>query len=313
MLSSIFNIVILIASLALLVFSSKHFAKASEKIGNAFGVPQFLIGAILVAVGTSAPELFTSIFAAINNVGTVVSANVVGSNIANILLGIGFAGLVASHITFNKEENASDLHFLIATTAILVMTLADGEFTKIEALAMFLSYFMYIVHCFKSQGVFASIYSKIKSYSAFDKNILLVFALSLGAILVSAHFTIESLLNISEQIGLAPAAISATIVAIGTSLPEIAVAISAARAKNYGLALGDIVGSNIFNSTMVMAIPSLFGTLTVHSTILSFGLPMLIISTGLLTFSVLTEKISSKESSLYIILFMLFAGKLFTN
>jgi cation:H+ antiporter len=310
----ILNIFVLVLALVLLGQSAKWFTLSSQRVGRALGIPQFVLGVTVVAMGTSAPELFTSIFANLRDAGSVVSANVLGSNIVNILLGIGLPALFAGSYVFKKDLVRLELPMLLSVTAILVVTLYDGTFTRGEALLMLGVYAITMLASIRAKDtLLASVSTRVGSWVKMDRRDLFICVGALILLLISSKFTVDSLLNLSELLRIAPAAMAATIVALGTSLPEIAVAISAARQKNYDLALGEVIGSNIFNATVVMAVPTLFGALTVNGSILTLGLPMLIIATGLLAFSAIERKIFAHEGLLYVVLFVLFAGKLFTN
>ena len=135
--------------------------------------------------------------------------------------------------------------------------------------------------------------------------------LSTVGIYFGAHYTIESIINLSEILNLAPAAIAISAVAIGTSLPELLVSIQAARKKNYEMVLGNVIGSNILNATIVMAVPSFITTLYISQEVITTAIPFLVIATLLLTFSGIERKIFSFEGALFGIIYFVFIGQLF--
>lgn len=326
---------IFVAALALLIKSADYFTAFSERIGKILGVPQFIIGVSIVALGTSLPELMTSIIATLDGYSSIVTANVVGSNIANILLVIGVGALVAKTLTIEKSLIKLDLPLLVGITALLVVLILDGNFYWYEGLILIAAYGVYI-----SYNIYEHKQSKLSKLGEAAKEVveaveeavdeekkeeakktketekiswklILFILLSSVGIYFGARYTIESIIKLSELLNLAPAAIAISAVAIGTSLPELLVSIQAARRKNHEMVLGNVIGSNILNSTIIMGIPSFIGTLYVSEEVISIAIPFLIIATLLLTFSGIERKIFSFEGALYGILYFVFIGQLF--
>lgn len=311
-----------IVSLAVLIKSADIFTDSSEKLGLALGIPQFIIGVSIVALGTSLPELVTSVLATIQGYSSIASANVVGSNIANILLVAGIPAIMAKKLVFEKNLIKLDLPILFAVTAILIVTIYDGSFTLAEGLILLLTYCVYIAYNFSENRKNRVLELEKKLEKKVEEAIhplrrgnnskfLLFIFLSAIGVFVGSKFTIDSIINLSELLNLAPSAIAISAVAIGTSLPELMVGISAARKKNFEMIIGNVIGSNIFNATVVMAFSSFFGTLNVTSDVLTIALPYLMIATILFTFSGIERKIYSFEGALYGILYFLFIGQLF--
>ncbi|MFT7184196.1 MAG: cation:H+ antiporter [Oceanicoccus sp.] len=311
-----------IASLAVLIKAADIFTDNSQKLGLALGIPQFIIGVSIVALGTSLPELVTSVLSTIQGYSSITTANVVGSNIANILLVIGIPAIMAKKLVFEKNLIKLDLPILFAVTSILIVTIYDGTFTFAEGLILMLTYCVYIAYNFSEhrqnkvmllekkieQKVDEAIHSKKKENHS--KMLLFIFLSALG-VFVGSKYTIDSIINLSELLNLAPSAIAISAVAIGTSLPELMVGISAAKKKNFELIIGNVIGSNIFNATVVMSAASFFGPLNVTSDVLTIAVPYLIIATILFTFSGIERKVFSFEGALYGILYFLFIGQLF--
>lgn len=308
--------VIFIVSLAVLVKSADHFTTYSEKIGKVLGVPQFIIGVSIVALGTSLPELMTSILATVRSYSSIVAANVVGSNIANILLVLGVTSIFAKEISVEKSLIRLDLPLLAATTALLIVMLYDGNFTAAEGVIMLGTYLVYILYNYQEhkRSKLEQLESKLEDTvkpEKVDAKLVIFIILSALGIYLGADYTIQSIVNLSEILNLAPAAIAISAVAIGTSLPELLVSIQAARKKNFELVLGNIFGSNILNATIVMAIPSFISTLHVSMEVITIAIPFLTIATLLLMFSGIDKKVLFFEGALYSILYFVFMGQLF--
>jgi len=311
-----------IAALAVLIKASDVFTDNSEKLGKLLGIPQFIIGISIVALGTSLPELVTSVLATIQGYSSIVTANVVGSNIANILLVTGISALVVKRLVVEKNLIKLDLPILFAITAILLVTIYDGSFNFMEGIILMLAYLVYIAYNFSEhrQHKLRELEKKLEKkvdevihpeHKENNAKLLLFIFLSALFVFLGAKFTIDSIVNISELLNLAPSAIAISAVAIGTSLPELMVGISAAKKKNYEMVIGNVIGSNIFNATVVMSMASFFGELNVTSDVLTIAIPYLIIATILFTFSGIERKVFSFEGALYGILYFLFMGQLF--
>lgn len=313
------QIVIFIAALAVLIKAADVFTDNSEKLGKILGIPQFIIGISIVAMGTSLPELVTSVLANIGGYSSIVAANVVGSNIANILLILGITALFAREMVVKKNLIKLDLPILFAITAILIVTIYDGSFTFFEGVLMMLAYIVYLMYNYsehqqsKIEALEGRIEQKVEGtiYPRANAKLLLLLFISCLFVFLGAKYTIDSIINISALINLAPSAIAVSAVAVGTSLPELMVGIAAAKKKNFEMVIGNVIGSNIFNATVVMAVASFFGTLNVTSDVLTIAVPFLIISTILFTFSGIERKVFSFEGALYGILYILFIGQLF--
>lgn len=308
----------LIFAVALLVLikSADIFTDYSEKLGKIVGIPQFIIGVTIVALGTSLPELMTSIIATLKNESAIVSANVVGSNIANILLVGGLASIWAGTIVVKKSLIKIDLPLLIAITALLITTLWDGRFSIFEGIIMLITYIVYIAYNFNEHNTAKEKLSDMAKHPLEKKEKLrvkipLIIGLSAVGIYFGAAFTIQSVTEISSIFKISSAVIAVTAIAIGTSLPELLVSYKAVKKKNYELVVGNIIGSNIFNSTIVMAIPAFISPLYIESSIINIAVPFLIIATILFAFSGIERKLYSFEGAIYGLIYIVFIGQLF--
>lgn len=309
----------MIISLVVLIKAADYFTTYSEKAGIALGVSQFIIGATIVSLGTSMPELVTSTIATIQGQSEIVSGNVIGSNITNILLVVGLAAFISGNALYNRKLSENlDIPILVCITAILFISIRDGSFTLIEAIIMIMAYIIYtgyLIHSHKSEKDIEAQVKEIKKEMPSKKlhwNIPVIILISAVFIAIGANWTVESIVKISGILNIGTAVIAGSVIAIGTSLPELVVSVQAARKKQAGMVLGNIFGSNIFNSTMVMGIPALFGTLVVPDVMLSVGVVFLITATAFLIFSSLSKHISLFEGGLYLLVYVYFLKELLT-
>jgi cation:H+ antiporter len=254
----IFSLAIL-AGLTLLVLSADRFVAGSAAIANNFGVPHIIIGVTIVSLGTSAPEIIVAIFAALDDKIEIAMGNAIGSNIANIGLVLGITALIAP-ISISKRlitnENLIMLGAAIAAGLVLFNYIIGfvESLSLVMCLAVFLAW-IYIQHK-RSNG----------SDDEFEENIpidmtntkaLVLFVLGLAVLIGSARLLVWGAVGIANQYAISEAVIGATIIAIGTSLPELAASVASALKKHHDIAIGNILGSNIFNLLAVLAVPGL--------------------------------------------------------
>jgi cation:H+ antiporter len=312
---------IFIVALGVLIKSSDYFTESAEKIGIHFGIPAFIVGVTIVAFGTSLPELVSSLIAVFAGSSEIVAANVIGSNIANILLVLGIAGIIAKKFTISHEIESVDLPLLVASSFLLLMMCLDGKFTFGEGVIMLLGIVLYISYAIsmhrENTAEEAIIEKKAKkeklSFSTWGILVTSVFFIFIGA-----KYTIDSVIVISDMLDIGKDIIAVIAVALGTSLPELMVTVSAARKGNVEMAVGNVLGSNIFNSFMVMGIPALFapwfvseGYLSVSSELISFALPIMIIATLLYVFMTRDKKITQWEGWTLILVYVFFVFSTF--
>ncbi len=287
----------------MLVFASDKFIGAAEIIGRSFGISSFIIGVTILAFGTSLPELSTSIFAVINGESDIVLGNVVGSNITNILLVLGLSVVFTKTLNLDYDVMDVDMPLLFLSAFLLWFALRDGEFTLFEALLFIGAFAVFLINSIKNSPKGDSERPKAATR---DYITLLITGI---LVYFGAEYTVKSLSQIATGIGIPASIISVTALALGTSLPEIVVSISATRRGDHAMAMGNILGSNIFNTYAVMAIPSFFGTLIVPQEILSFHLPFMIVVTALMGIICLSKKISRWEGVMLLIFYAFFIGE----
>jgi cation:H+ antiporter len=275
-----------VVSLATLVMASDRFVRVSEVIGLALGVSPFVIGVTLVAFGTSLPELASSIAAVLTGNSEIVVGNVVGSNVTNILLVLGLTAVVGGQINLSKWVIDVEIPLLVASALLLWLTLYDGKLALFEALILVSGIIIFLFNAIQDKPTTRSDVHKagFKHYA--------VLVIAAGLIYAGAHFTILSIVQIALRTPLSPEVIALTGVALGTSLPEVAVSVAAARRGSAEMAVGNVLGSNIFNSFAVMGIPALIGELIIPDGIRNFSLPLMLGVTFLFGIVCLTPRIN---------------------
>jgi cation:H+ antiporter len=307
---------IFVISLFVLIKSSDYFTGYAEKIGTFFRLPPFIVGVTIVAIGTSLPELVSSILAVLRNSSEIVVANVIGSNIANIFLILGIAAIMSKKIKIVYELVHVDLPLLVGSAFLFAAMIWDGVFTLPEALISILGIIIYFAYTINTEKKHKDVEIRkemkgqlnVKNHMFKNWAVLVVSGIF---IYFGAKYTIESIIALSGILNIGKEIIAVSAVALGTSLPELAVSVVAARKGKPEIAVGNILGSNIFNTFAVMGIPALFGTLIIPSGIIAFSLPMMLMAT-LLFFFMTQEKVVTKwEGYLLILFYVFFIGKVF--
>lgn len=293
-------IVIFLASLTLLLVAADKFVDAAERVGLAFGIPSFIVGVTIVAVGTSLPELATSLASIASGTSEIVTANVVGSNITNILLVLGATAVVGKGIRLDYDVMNTDMTQLLASAFLMYFMLSDGVLSTLEAIIMVTALIVFLANSFTGEKEDASQRPHLR---IIDFGII---ALASVFVILGAKYTIYGLENIASIMEIPPDIIAVTAVALGTSLPEVVVSITAARKGKHAMAVGNVLGSNIFNTYAVMGICGVVGSLTIPETAIAFSLPFMVVVTGLFAISCITKTITKYEGWLFLLIYTYF-------
>ncbi|HQU72532.1 MAG TPA: calcium/sodium antiporter [Calditrichia bacterium] len=306
--SLLFWSAILILSLAVLIKASDHFTGAAEKIGLMAGISPFVVGVTIVSIGTSLPELISSLLAVYENASEIVAGNVIGSNIANIFLILAAGAIMAKKLEIKRNLISVDLPLLVASAVFTVITTMDGEFSRGEAVLSVLCLAVFFAYLVSSGRVPAT---AGEPGSKMETRPFVVVLVSAIFIFLGAKFTIDAVVEISEILDLGKELVAVSAVALGTSLPELAVTYSAVKKGNPEIVIGNVLGSNIFNTYAVLGIPGLFGALAVPVTLVKVGLPVLIGATVLFLVVTVDRKVTQWEGWVFLLLYAFFIGKIF--
>ena len=304
---------VFIVSMIVLYKSSDLFISSSEKVGRVLRIPDFIIGVTIFSVGTSLPELLTSIVAMYSRQPEIVIGNVVGSNITNIFLGLGLLPVVVGFFVIGKKLISTDLPILVGSTFLLVVTCYDGKFTPIEALFCLAGLGIYIAYAMKEHREFKKQNGELsENNEKLKAKTVVKLLLSCLFLWLGAELTIDSLTKISEITRIGTEVVSASALALGTSLPEIITSIMVIRQGKIDIAVGTILGSNIFNAFGIMGITGLMGTILVPANMFPFGIGMLVLATLLSFFITLDQEITVWEGCLLIVFYVIYVGKLYS-
>ena len=300
---------IFVVSLATLLKASDWFVDSAESIGLSMGISPFIIGVTIVAFGTSLPELATSIASVFAGESEIVIGNVVGSNITNIALVLGLTAVVVKNIEIENDLWLIDMTFLWASAFLLWFVLYDLSLNVFECILLLMGLGLFLTYSFKS-GRAAGDKEDNPKAKARDYLFLL-----LGGVLVylGADYTIYAITKISALLSIPSKLIALSAVAIGTSLPEVVVSLSAARRGKASIAIGNVLGSNVFNTFIVMGVPGLLGNLVIPPDISAFYLPLMIVMTVLFGVMAFDRVITRWEGWILLLFYLLFMGHIFQS
>jgi len=310
-------IAVLIASLFFLIKSADYFTSYSEKIGLIFGLSSFIIGATIIAIGTSLPELVSSLFAIKAGEVTFVVDNIIGSNIANALLILGISSLVVKRgLKITTSLIDMDLPFFFMSMAVFVYFISDKVITTVEGLSLLVFFVIFVVFNITQEpepNDADELKDLEKSLNPHKKHLpkyILIIVISMITLTFSAKYLIDSILMLSSLLGITSSILTITVVAFGTSLPEIMTSVAAVRRGNHAMAVGNVLGSNTFNLLLIAGIPALITPLGITAATFSIGLPFLVIATFIAIFVMFDNQIKTWEGISMLFFYAIFIAKI---
>ena len=301
------DFVIFILSMAALIFGADFIINQSERIALRFNISEFIIGSTLIALGTSLPEMATSMAASLDNKADLAIANAVGSNIINITLVLGVVFLISKPFVSVRDFFAKDSLWALMPVFIFILMSLDGNIDRFDASLLFTLMFAYLLFLFRNakDDILQSVDEEFKKNFSWIKSSLLLM-LGFGMVVIGANFAIDSASNIATQFGVSQWLIGVVVIAFGTSLPELIVSISAARKGKVGMVIGNIIGSNLANTTMVIGGAAMVNTLTVNLEKYYFDIALLTIASIMLVYITANKLYSRPAGILLLILLALF-------
>lgn len=301
-------IIIFCVSLGVLIKASDYFILSGESIGLKLNISKFVIGATIMALGTSLPELASSLVAVFNNSSEIVAGNVIGSNIANILLILGISGLLYKEIHTSDKVVNVDLPVLLLSALVLALVSADGTFTRFDALLFIACMIAYLFYMSTYKNPIDEIDLE---ESDFSWKTPIILGLSVLFVYIGANYTVESIVKIATLLNVGTEIIAVTVVAVGTSLPELAVSLAALKKNKPDMMLGNIIGSNIYNTFGIMGLSGIFKGLVIPLSVYNYAIPVMCIASLSFLFLIFDKRINRKESIVFLSFYVLFILGLF--
>ena len=297
------SFVFLLIGIVLLYYGADWIVKSGAHIASQFQIPHFVIGLTLVAFGTSLPELVVSLKAALDGYSGIAIGNIVGSNIANVGLVLGISSTIFPiFIQFNLIKREIGIYFIVC--CILVLFMLDYRINQWEGLVLFLGIIVYTLWCIKSPVEKPEEVSD-KLHSTFGTWILLV--LGIIVLYLGSKSFVKGAINIAHLFKVDEVVIGMSIVAFGTSLPELATSVVAAFRRESAISMGNIIGSNLFNILSVLGLVSIIKPIDIPSGILTFEIPVMILfGLVLIPLSFMRQPVSRTSSVLLFIGYVIF-------
>ncbi len=313
------NSLLLLAGFAVLIYGADALVSGASALARKFKIPDLTIGLTIVAFGTSAPELVVSVVAAFNNHQDIVFGNVIGSNIFNLFIILGISGVIYP-IKVQTSTVWKEIPVSFFAVLLLFVLSADifadkdpilSRFDGAVLLAVFSAFLLYVFKYLKNEAIAETTERKDLS----PLRIFLKITLGLAGLIVGGRFVVMGAVEIATVLGMSEKVIGLTVVAAGTSLPELATSLVAAFRKNSDIAVGNIIGSNIFNFLLIPGITAILSPIAYH---FGFNIEMGLLAAGTVflfvaMFTGIRKKLDRWEAAVLIVIYLAYTVFLFSR
>lgn len=299
----------------LLIKGADFLVEGSSNIAKKFHIPEIIIGLTIVSIGTSMPELFVSVTSAIEGYSDMAIGNVVGSNVCNLLLILGLSTIIKP-VKFQKETRLIEIPIcLVITIIFMILCNTNTGISKVEAMILIVLFIMFIAYTIV-MGIKGESFNKnekqIENNISVLKNIVWIILGVIG-LKIGGDLTVDNAIIVAKYFNISEQIISLTILAIGTSLPELVTSVTAAFKGNSDIAIGNIIGSNIFNMLLIIGVASFINPI-LYNTAYNIEMIILILGTILLSlFPIIPPKneMSRGNGIIYLVSYVIYLGILF--
>ena len=310
------NIVFIIVGVALVIWGADRLTDGAASLARGMNVPEIIIGLTIVAAGTSAPELFVSMVSAFKGTADLAVGNVIGSNIFNTMLIVGCSAVVAP-MAVAKSTVKKDIPFAVIASILLFMLCFDdmdsphlwgNEISRSDGFILLTGFLVFMVYTFnaaKKEGLMPTeeeredLKEMPKDYSKLWRNLSMI-VLGLACLIVGSNLFVDAATYVAYRFGVRPSVVGLTIVAGGTSLPELATSVVAAYKGRSAIAIGNVIGSNVFNILQILGVTAAVHPLRIMG-ITIIDLMMMLVSVGLLWLFAFTKYSVSRKEGLVLI------------
>ena len=305
----IINVLLIVVGVALVLFGADKLTEGASALARRLNVPEIIIGLTIVAAGTSAPELFVSLVSALNDTPDMAVGNVVGSNTMNAMLIVGAAALVAPMV-ISKSTVKKDIPCSVLASILLVVLAFDGALGRFDGIVLLLGFSAFMAYTLIQAKTGTS--DVVKENSPVWKNILFV-VFGLAGLVVGSNLFVDAASGIALSLGISEAVVGLTIVAGGTSLPELATSVVAARKGQSAIAIGNVIGSNVFNILLILGLTSAISPLEIEG-ITTIDMAVMLLSVILVwLFSRTRYTVERWEGGLLLVIYIGYLVWLITN
>lgn len=315
-------IIWIIIGFALLIKGADFLVEGSSKIAKKFHIPEIIIGLTIVSIGTSMPELFVSVTSALEGYSDMAMGNVIGSNICNLLLILGLSTVIKP-VKFQRETRLIEIPACLGLTILFMIFCNTGRtITRIESIILLVLFTLFIIYTIimgkkgekfdeKGEEQKEEIKEETEKISIF-KNVIYII-LGIIGLKIGGDLSVENSVIVAQHFGISQQIISLTILAIGTSLPELVTSVTAAIKGNSDIAIGNIIGSNIFNMLLIIGVSSVIKPITYNT---AYNMEMIILIAGTLLLSLFPvippkNKMNRWNGAIYLAIYAVYMGILF--
>jgi cation:H+ antiporter len=291
--------------MGVLIWGADVIIDQSERIALKFKIPEFIIGATLIALGTSLPEMAASIAASYNGKPDIAIANVIGSNILNITLVLATVFLISKKINPTRDFFAKDSTWALVPVLIFILMIFDGMISRFDAALLLLlmgAYLLFLLQDAKNMPEL-EIDEELSESNFSWIRVIPFLTLGFVLVIVGAHFTVESASEIARTFGISEWVIGIIMISLGTSLPELVVSVSAAAKGKVDMAIGNIIGSNMANTTIVLGSAAMVHPMPINTSAYIFDIATMIIATLILVF-LTANKLYTKSAGISLIIIL---------
>ena len=313
---------LIIVGVALVLWGADRLTEGAAALARRMNVPEIVIGLTIVAAGTSAPELFVSVVSALNGTPDLAVGNVVGSNIMNTLLIVGVAAAVAPMV-ISPSTVRKDIPFTVAASLLLVVLCLDNfgslnicgnSISRLDGIVLLLAFTVFMTYTFRVAKSSQS--SSQPQASGSSQPVWKSFAfvvIGLTCLVVGSNLFVDSATNVAAGLGVSQGVIGLTVVAGGTSLPELATSVVAARKGQSAIAIGNVIGSNVFNILLILGLTAVISPMQIGGITLVDMTVMLLSAVLLWLFSFTKYKVERWEGGVLTLCFMAYLAWLLYN
>ena len=308
------SILLIIIGFVLLIIGADLLVDGASGIAKKFHIPEIIIGLTIVSIGTSMPELFVSITSALEGHSDMAIGNVIGSNLSNLLLILGLSTMIKP-VVFQKETRLYEIPMCLASTLILMIFCnTNAKISRGESAVLLILFCMFILYTIfmaqkESQKNIVEIDVKEEKKNSTFKDIIFII-LGIIGLKIGGDLAVDNAVVVANYFNLSEKLISLTILAIGTSLPELVTSVTAAVKGNSDIAIGNIIGSNIFNILLIIGVSSMIHPITYNMSY-NFDISILVISTIILAifpFIPPKDKMSRANGVIYFLMYLMYLG-----
>ena len=299
----VLDVLLIVIGVTMVLLGADRLTEGASALARRMNVPEIIIGLTIVAAGTSAPELFVSLVSALKGTAGLAVGNVVGSNTMNAMLIVGCAAVVAP-MTISRSTVKKDIPFSVAASVLLILIAADSFLGRWDGIILLMGFTVFMVYTLRQAKVDSATEVQTET-SPVWRNIVYLLGGLLGLV-VGSNLFVDSASNVALSLGISEGVVGLTVVAGGTSLPELATSVVAARKGQSAIAIGNVIGSNVFNILMILGLTATISPLQIEG-ISTIDMAVMLVSVALVwLFSFTKFTVERWEGALLVIGYLVY-------